>query len=140
MNMSEDKDLPDEKSEFFGIIDRPAPYDVWYSDGRRRIRGYSVKVLDMRHYQDKEWESTVHGFETVEAATEYASRRMRASVEKARGDCTDAEAIRRHWFAWGEDCLVIFAYKGSEDLDFFLANPGSPEECDYRSIEPRISS
>jgi len=116
------------------LID-PSPL---YDDGKfkEKKKTYSVKVLSMRDNQDDDLNYFVHGFESLEEATEYATRRMRASVEAARGE-SDV-ATRQCWFEWGEDCGVVSGtYRGSEYLDFYVANVATEEECDYMVLEPR---
>jgi hypothetical protein len=39
---------------------------------------------------------------------------------------------------FGEDCTVVSGnYSGQEELDFFIANPATPEERDWASLQPR---
>ena len=116
------------------LID-PSPL---YDDGtfKEKKKTYSVKVLSMRDNQDDDLNYFVHGFESLEEATEYATRRMRASVEAARGE-SDV-ATRQCWFESGEDCGVVSGtYRGSEHLDFYIANVATEEEDDYMVLEPR---
>jgi hypothetical protein len=96
---------------------------------------YSVYVIDMYHY-DKDEDFTVHGFATLEVAKEYARRRTRSSVEESR--CKDPESTSRAWHQWGESCFVVGGdYSANTELDFFIANKATPEECDFASIEPK---
>ena len=104
------------------------------SKGEEAIETFSVLVLDMHHYMDEDENFTVHGFATAELAREYARRRTRSSLEESR--CADPEATKRAWFDWGEDCLAG-DYKGYSELDFFIANPATGDECDFVAIEPR---
>lgn len=123
-----------ESGKMLILIDDRAPYDADYQSRKRRK--FSVQVLDMRHHQDKEWNQLIEGFESSEAAREYATRRMRASVEAARGE-SDSET-RQRWHDWGEDCGVVNGtYRGSEHLDFYIANVATWEECNYMALEPK---
>jgi hypothetical protein len=99
---------------------------------------WSVLVLDMFNYMDPEdGEQLVEGFESLEAANEYARRRVRSSVEEMRPTANDAEGIRSQWFMFGEDCVVIGGgYKGLDELDDYIANPATPEEIDWASLTP----
>ena len=46
--------------------------------------------------------------------------------------------LRDRWFMFGEDCDVIGGdYSGEKELDFFIANPATPEERDWASLQPR---
>lgn len=100
---------------------------------------FSVLVMDMYHYMDKDEETMVGGFKTFEAAREYARRRTRDSVEEERPASTSPKDLHDRWFMFGEDCMVIGGkkYSGEEELDFFIANPATPEERDWASLQPR---
>ena len=98
---------------------------------------WSVLVLDMFNYMDSEGEHTVTGFQRPEDAIEYARRRVRSSVEEMRPTANDADGIRSQWFMFGEDCIAIGTeYKGLTELDYYIANPATPEEVDWMSLEP----
>jgi hypothetical protein len=98
---------------------------------------WSVLVIDMFAYMDSGSEFTVSGFQRPEDAIEYARRRVRSSVEEMRPTASDAEGIRSQWFMFGEDCVVIGGgYKGLDELDYYIANPATPEEIDWMSLEP----
>lgn len=105
--------------------------------GERRIGdgAWSVLVIDMFHY-DPDEETAVRGFRTPEAAKEYARRRTRDSLEELRKPDVTAEELRKMWYSFGEDCLVIGGdYAGLSELDFFIANPATPEERDWEAVE-----
>lgn len=99
---------------------------------------WSVLVIDMFHYMDPEdGERLVTGFLNPEDAIEYARRRTRSSVEECRPGASDAAALRSAWFIFGEDCIALGAgYKGFAELDEFIANPATPEQIDWASLEP----
>jgi hypothetical protein len=101
---------------------------------------WSVLVLDLFNYMAGEGgEYTVTGFQRPEEAIEYARRRLRSSVEEMRPSAADAEGIRNQWFMFGEDCIAIgTGYNGLAELDYFIANPASPEEIDWTSLEPDL--
>jgi hypothetical protein len=100
---------------------------------------YSVLVFDMAHSHDEEGEHVVKGFATEEAAQAYAEARVRASVEELRGENASPGEIRRQWHLYGEDCVVIGgSYRGSENLDLYIAVPASPGELDWASMTPRL--
>lgn len=99
---------------------------------------YSVLILDMAHYQDPDHEIQVSGFPTLEAAQEFARRRVRASIEELRSPEMSPEELRRLWHLYGEDALVPGAgWAASHELDQFLAAPAGPEETDWASLDPR---
>lgn len=99
---------------------------------------WSVLVIDMFHYMDPEdGERLVTGFLSPEDAIEYARRRTRSSVEESRLSASDAAALRSAWFMFGEDCIALSTgYKGFAELDEFIANPATPEQIDWASLEP----
>lgn len=100
---------------------------------------YSVLVLDMFHYGDPEEETLVEGFTTLEQAREYARRRTRDSVEDQRHQypAADAEELRKLWFMFGEDCLVVGgAYAGFSELDYFITHPASRAERNWADLVP----
>ena len=98
---------------------------------------WSVLVLDMFNYMDAGSERLVQGFESPESAIEYARRRVRSSVEEMRPTAKSAEEIRSQWFMFGEDCIALGAgYKGLDELAYYIANPATPEEIDWASLEP----
>jgi hypothetical protein len=96
---------------------------------------YEVIVYDMYDYGKKMY---VVGFPTFELAKEYARRRTRDSLEEQRPQSTDAKDLHDRWFMFGEDCMVVSDYSGQEELDFFIANPATPEERDWASLQPRL--
>jgi hypothetical protein len=99
---------------------------------------WSVQVIDMFNYMDPEdGERLVQGFESSEAAIEYARRRTRDSLEELRSSSADAADLRSRWYMFGEDCVANgTGYWGSSELDRFIANPATPEEADWASLEP----
>jgi hypothetical protein len=99
---------------------------------------WQVKVVDMFNYMDpEEGGRLVQGFESPEAAIEYARRRTRDSLEELRSSSADAADLRSRWYMFGEDCVANgTGYWASSELDTFIANPATPEEADWASLEP----
>jgi hypothetical protein len=98
---------------------------------------FSVLVMDMYHSMDREEQSQVDGFQTYEAAREYVRRRTRDSVQEERPNSTSPKDLEDRWYMFGEDCLVMGGdYSGGEELDFFIANPATPEERNWTSLSP----
>ncbi len=99
---------------------------------------YSVLIIDMFHYQDEAYERVVHGFPSRELAVEFARRWVRDSLEELRQPRQPREDLRRLWFSFGEDALVIGGeYTGSSELDSFIDHPASDEERDWQAIKTR---
>ena len=101
-------------------------------------REWSVLVIDLGRYQDPEGETLIEGFPTYEQAREYARRRTRASIEEVRGSSSSHDFIKEQWMLFGESCLVVGEdYRASEEVDWFIWNrPGSPDDLDWKSLEP----
>ena len=98
----------------------------------------AVLVMDMFHYRDPEHETIVEGFPSLEAATEYARRRTRDSLEVCRENDQSKEELKRAWYAFGEACLVIGGdYAGSHELDFSIDNPASAEDRCWMGLAQR---
>ena len=97
---------------------------------------FSVIVIDMAHY-DQASEMSVQGFPSLELAREYARRRTRASLEELRTSDVSHADLRRAWYIFGEDCIVVGTgdYQGASELDYFIAHPATLEEQDWRAIE-----
>jgi hypothetical protein len=76
----------------------------------------------MAHYMDEDEERTVGGFPDFESAKAYARNRVRSSVEELRAHGQSPEDLRRLWFMFGEDAVVVGeeSYRGSQDLDEFI--------------------
>ena len=99
---------------------------------------YSVLIIDMYHY-DADSDYSIGGFPTYELAREFARRWVRDSVEELRQPDQTAAQLRKMWYGFGEDAVVIGGephYAGSHELDFFIHNPAAPEERDWQSIRP----
>lgn len=101
-------------------------------------RGYTVQVVDMSKFGEPDGEQLVQGFTSAEHAEEYAVRRVRASLEELRAANQDPDELRRLWFLFGQDALVVETeFSGSMAMDRYLLEPASPEECDWTSVAPR---
>jgi len=99
-----------------------------------RVKTYSVRILDMFHWADPEHEYEIEGFPSLELAREFARRWVRDSLG-VPGDGVTKEKLRSSWYMFGEDAGVIGGhYFGSDELDFFLDNPASAEELDWKSV------
>ena len=103
---------------------------------------FQVLLMDMSHYADEESERTISGFPTREEAIDYARRRVRDSIEELRKPNQSRTQLRQLWFLFGEDALVPGepAYHASNDLDYFLQQPATPEERNWSEIEKRLGN
>jgi hypothetical protein len=98
---------------------------------------YSVLIIDMSHYMDEESEYRIDGFPSFELAREFARRWVRDSVEEMRERNQSADELRERWMMWGEDAFVIGdeRYAGSHEMDFFISNPATAQERDWKAIK-----
>jgi hypothetical protein len=96
-------------------------------------KDFSVLLIDMSY---KDPERRVGGFPTLELAIEFARRRTRDSLEEFRTPGQSNKNLREAWYMWGEDALVVGGdYAGSSEIDFFIENPATPEERDWKAIK-----
>ena len=96
---------------------------------------YAVLVIDMYHH-DADEDTCVLGFPTLQLAAEYARRRTRDSLEELRGSAWTKEELRKQWYMFGEDCIVLRGdYKGSSEIDHFIDHSATEEERDWKAIE-----
>ncbi|MFX0101568.1 MAG: hypothetical protein ACFFCS_18475 [Candidatus Hodarchaeota archaeon] len=99
---------------------------------------YSVLIIDMYHYQDDDANYQIDGFPTLELAIEFARRWTRDSLEDQRKPGQSRDDLRKMWYMFGEDAMVIGGdYSGSSELDFFLDNPATPGERDWQAIKDK---
>jgi hypothetical protein len=97
---------------------------------------FSVLIVDLAHHDPAE-DYAKRGFASLEAAVEFARRWVRDSVEEFRSSAKSSEELRKAWFIFGEDAIVIGGnYKGSDEIDFFIANPATPQQRDWQSLDP----
>ncbi|MCA1592454.1 MAG: hypothetical protein LC754_07350 [Acidobacteria bacterium] len=99
-------------------------------------QGYAVLIIDMSYDPEKDF--VVSGFQTVELANEFAKRWVRDSLEELRESNQTKESLRRAWHVFGEDASVLGGephYAGSHDLDYFIDNPATAEERDWKAIK-----
>jgi hypothetical protein len=99
-------------------------------------RTWHVACGDFFNYMKPDDEWVVDGFQTAEAAREYARRFIRARLERMRQ--ADAEETLSQYYAFGE-------YASAIDLDtrewvqWCIANPATrPEHTDYAALDPRV--
>lgn len=100
--------------------------------------GYTVRIMEMSHYMDAEGEREIKGFPSFELAREYAKRWVRSSLEELRQPNQGKEELRRLWFTFGDDAMVVGSegqrYSTDSELDFFIEHPASKEEQDFEAI------
>ena len=81
-------------------------------------------------------ELKIEGFPSLKLAHEFARRWVRDSLESMRAADITREELKHSWYTFGEDAGVIGGhYFGSDELDFFLDNPASAEERNWKSVK-----
>jgi hypothetical protein len=119
------------------------------NDGRRPdtlptttpMKTFFVRVIDNFHRTDPDEQFDIDGFPTLEAAHEYAMRRVRSSVENLRKPGQSKGDLYRAWKTFGEEVVVEGgAYIGLAHFDAFWRNPATDEEQDYLALDPRRRS
>lgn len=95
---------------------------------------YSVLLIDMAYREGED--RVVGGFPTRELAVEFARRRVHDSVKELRASGQSAEELRRLWFLFGEDAVVLGdGYAGSTELEHFTAEPAMGVERDRQAVK-----
>ncbi len=103
-------------------------------DTEETQQAYDVFMLDVSTFGsvDGDSEYYVRGFPTYDLAKEFARRWVRSCVEDARmaGDPMS-------WAMYGENASVHggVRYSGADEVDFFIANPATPEEVDWKAVK-----
>ncbi len=101
---------------------------------KNQSKTYSVLIIDNFHFEPEE-DYTIDGFPTLELAIEYARRIVRASIEHHRKPNQTKEELKTLWHLFGENAIVLGDdFKGSLELDFYIDNPATPEEVDWKAI------
>jgi len=99
---------------------------------------YSVLVFDMARTGEPDGEHLVRGFRDLETAQAYAQARVRASVEELRKPGIAPAELSSLWHIYGEDCVVVDdGYRGREWLQYYIDEPATPAEIDWKSFEPK---
>jgi hypothetical protein len=100
-------------------------------------KAWSVCVIDMFNYQESDGEFEVTGFADEAAATEYARRRTRDSLEHLREKATSVKDLSDQWFSFGEDCVVVGGtYKGYAELAYFIKHQATSLERNWWMLTP----
>jgi len=101
----------------------------------KQEKTYSVLIIDNFHH-DPDQDYVINGFPTLKLAIEFARRFTRDSLEEQRKRNQMREELRKLWYQFGEDALVLgHDYKGSDEIEFFINNPATKEEIDWQAIK-----
>jgi hypothetical protein len=102
--------------------------------------GWRVRILDLSGGAEGNVVEEIGGFGTLMQANAFARRYVRDSIERCRAPGMQPKEVLEAWFAYGEDAAVIAAQGGwqsANELGDFVDHPASPEERDWRSLDPR---
>jgi hypothetical protein len=103
--------------------------------------GWRVRILDLSGGAEDNIVEEIGGFPTLMQANAFARRYVRDSVELCRAAGATAREVLDAWFAWGEDAEVLEAgddgWRSGTELSDFAERPASPEDRDWRTLDPR---
>ncbi|MEO5350663.1 MAG: WG repeat-containing protein [Magnetococcus sp. YQC-3] len=115
----------------------------WLEGGLRTLQELTVAdgavseqfaVLVIRPSSREEY--TIDGFPTREAAIEFARRYTRDSLEESRQPGMTDRELREAWHLFGESaCVIGGGYLGSQEIEFFIANPATAEERNWQVLQ-----
>lgn len=104
-------------------------------------RGWFVRILDNSGGAEEGIVEEIKDFQDLAHANAYARAYVRDSVERCRVGGAAARDVLEAWFSFGEDAIVVEAgddgWKSASELDDFAANPATPMERDWRTLDPR---
>ena len=110
--------------------------DLFAPDG-----GWVVRIMDLSGGAQDNITEEVGGFDTLMHANAFARAYVRDSIETCRESGLPSREVLNRWFAFGEDAQVVEAgddgWHSANELADFADRPGSREECDWRSLDPR---
>ncbi len=87
---------------------------------------------------EPEHDYVIDDFPTLELAIEFARRRTRNSLETFRKPDQPKEELRKMWYMFGEDAVVLGGdYYGNSELDFFIDHPATSEERNWKAIKKK---
>jgi len=104
-------------------------------------RGWFVRILDNSGGAEEGIVEEVKDFQDLAHANAYARAYVRDSIERCRVGGAAAREVLEAWFSFGEDAIVVEAgddgWKSASELEDFAANPATPMERDWRTLDPR---
>lgn len=104
-------------------------------------RGWFVRILDNSGGAEEGVVEEVKDFQDLAHANAYARAYVRDSIERCRVGGAAAREVLEAWFSFGEDAIVVEAgddgWKSASELEDFAANPATPMERDWRTLDPR---
>ena len=103
--------------------------------------GWRVRILDMSGGAEEGIVEEVGGFPTIMQANAFARAYVRDSMERCRAAGMAGRDVLAAWFAYGEDAHVLDApedgWRSANELSDFAERAATPEERDWRALDPR---
>jgi hypothetical protein len=94
---------------------------------------WDVIVFDRFHHGEPDGEFLIEGFPSHELAREYATRRVRDSIEELRKSDQSEEEIRKLWSAYGESVCVVGDDGDLDEIDTWLREIATAEQRDWQA-------
>ncbi|QEO17726.1 hypothetical protein [Acetobacter vaccinii] len=102
---------------------------------------WTVRIIDLSAEGDDNVIEEVKVFYDLPHANAFARAYVRDSVERCRVPGASARDVLAAWCSFGEDAVVVDAgedgWHSANELDDFTAEPASPMERDWRTLDPR---
>lgn len=103
--------------------------------------GWRVRIIDLSGGAEDNIVEEIGGFPTLMQANAFARRYVRDSVERCRAPGLAEQEVLNAWFAYGEDAVVLESgeegWRSATELNVFAARRPSPEDRDWRALDPR---
>ncbi|NHN89386.1 hypothetical protein [Acetobacter conturbans] len=102
--------------------------------------GWVVRLLDLSGGAEDNIIEDIKGFPDLEHASAFARAYVRDNIEICRAAGASSRETLDTWFAFGENAEILDApdgWKASTELNDFIEYPATPEERDWRSLDPR---
>ena len=93
----------------------------------------AVVIFDRFRHGEPDGEFLIEGFPSRELAREYASRRVRDSIEELRASDQSEEEIRKLWNAYGESACVVGDDGDPNEIDAWLRETATSEQRDWQA-------
>ncbi|MBW2400845.1 MAG: hypothetical protein JRG80_16480 [Deltaproteobacteria bacterium] len=94
---------------------------------------WDVIIFDRYHHRDPDGEFLIEGFPNRELAREYATRRVRDSIEGCRTSDQSEEEIRKLWNLYGESACVVGDDGYPNEIDTWLSKIAKSEQRDWQA-------
>jgi hypothetical protein len=94
---------------------------------------WDVIVFDRFRHGEPDGEFLIEGFASCELAREYATCRVRDSIEELRASDQSEEEIRKLWNAYGESACVVGDDGYQDETGVWLREIATDEQRDWQA-------